>query len=48
MSDRAAKLDRAAIQSMLDASPFIAFLGLTVTHVDAEVGIVEMTMPLRP
>lgn len=41
-------LDDAAIQAMLDASPFIAFLGLTVSKVDAGNGVVEMTMPLRP
>ncbi|MEE4118934.1 MAG: PaaI family thioesterase [Paracoccaceae bacterium] len=37
-----------AVQEMLDASPFIAFLGLTVTEADAGTGRVTMTMPMRP
>lgn len=40
--------DAAWVQDMLDASPFIAFLGLKVTEVDAEAGAVTMTMPIRP
>lgn len=40
--------DAAWVQDMLDASPFIAFLGLTATEVDARAGAVTMTMPLRP
>lgn len=40
--------DAAWVQQMLDDSPFIAFLGLTVTEVDAEAGAVTMTMPIRP
>lgn len=40
--------DAAWVQQMLDASPFIAFLGLKATEVDAKAGIVTMTMPIRP
>ncbi len=41
-------LDAQAIQAMLDASPFISFMNLTVTGVDAEAGEITMRMPLRP
>ncbi len=41
-------LDAKAIQAMLDASPFISFMNLTVTDVDAEAGEITMRMPLRP
>ena len=33
---------------MLDASPFIAFMNLTVTSLDAAAGEITMRMPLRP
>lgn len=36
------------IQQSLDSSPFISFLGLKVTAVDAKAGTVSMTMPSRP
>lgn len=36
------------IQQALDSSPFIAFLGLKVTAIDAAAGSVSMTMPSRP
>ena len=36
------------IQAMLDASPFIAFMNLTVTSLDAAAGEITMRMPLRP
>lgn len=36
------------IQRMLDSSPFIAFLGLTVEAVDTAAGTVSMRMPMRP
>jgi uncharacterized protein (TIGR00369 family) len=36
------------VQAMLDASPFIAFLGLSVTEADAAAGRVAMSMPMRP
>ena len=35
-------------QGYMDASPFIAFLGLRITETDAEAGTVTMTMPIRP
>lgn len=35
-------------QASMDASPFIAFLGLKITQVDDETGSVVMTMPIRP
>jgi len=41
-------LDTAAVQAMLDGSPFAVFLGLRVTKADAAAGRVEMTMPMRP
>ncbi|PKP85807.1 MAG: PaaI family thioesterase [Alphaproteobacteria bacterium HGW-Alphaproteobacteria-2] len=41
-------LDAAGVQAMLDGSPFIGFLGLRVTEVDADAGRVSMTMPMRP
>ena len=41
-------LDADQIQAMLDASPFISFMNLTVTNVDAEAGEITMRMPLRP
>jgi uncharacterized protein (TIGR00369 family) len=36
------------IQEMMDASPFIAFLGLRATALDVAAGTVTMTMPMRP
>ena len=41
-------LGRTEVQAMLDDSPFISFLGLQVTEVDAGAGRVSMTMPMRP
>ncbi|MBZ8134347.1 thioesterase [Afifella sp. IM 167] len=38
----------ADIQAHLDASPFIAFLGLHCSELDAEAGTLAMTMKLRP
>ena len=43
-----APLDTREIQAMLDASPFINFMNLTVTSLDAEAGEITMRMPLRP
>jgi uncharacterized protein (TIGR00369 family) len=40
--------DVETVQGWLDRSPFIAFLGVRVEVVDAEAGIVTMTMPARP
>ena len=49
MSDTAqGGLTAEAVQAMIDASPFGAFLGLTVTEADAAAGRVAMTMPMRP
>lgn len=42
------RLDRTQVQTMLDGSPFISFLGLQVIEVDADAGRVTMTMPMRP
>jgi uncharacterized protein (TIGR00369 family) len=36
------------IQAMLDASPFISFMGMKVVAVDPEAQSLTMTMPLRP
>lgn len=35
-------------QAYMDASPFIAFLGLKITQADEAAGSVTMTMPIRP
>jgi uncharacterized protein (TIGR00369 family) len=42
------KLDAAAVQAILDGSPFIASLGLTVVDLDHAKGEIVMRMPLRP
>ncbi|WP_322515730.1 PaaI family thioesterase [Rhodopseudomonas palustris] len=41
-------LDQAQIEAMLQASPFIAFLGLTVTSLDAAKQEIVMRSPMRP
>lgn len=41
-------MDAAAVQEMLDASPFIAFCGLKVTDLDIEAQTITMHAPLRP
>ena len=41
-------LDAAGVQALLDASPFIAFSGLTVVSADAEKGEITMRAPFRP
>ncbi len=41
-------LDQAQIQTMLNESPFISFLGLTVTSLDAANQEIVMRAPLRP
>ena len=41
-------LTPAAIQSMLDASPFIAFTGLVVIELDATKQEITMRAPMRP
>jgi len=43
-----APLSPEQIQASLDASPFIAFSGLTVVSTDAEKGEVTMRCPMRP
>ncbi len=43
-----APLTAEEIQAMLDASPFIAFMNLRVTSLDAAAGEITMRMPLRP
>jgi uncharacterized protein (TIGR00369 family) len=42
------KLDVAGVQAILDASPFIASLGLKVVSVDHAKGEISMQMPLKP
>jgi uncharacterized protein (TIGR00369 family) len=42
------KLDAASVQAILDASPFIASLGLKVVSVDHAKGEISMQMPLKP
>jgi uncharacterized protein (TIGR00369 family) len=42
------KLDAAGVQAILDASPFIASLGLKVVSVDHAKGEISMQMPLKP
>lgn len=44
MTDR---LSVADAQAMMDASPFIAFLGLKITDADEATNAVTMTMPMR-
>lgn len=49
MSDApATKLDAAAVQAILDRSPFMAFLGLRVVSLDHDKALIVMSMPLRP
>jgi uncharacterized protein (TIGR00369 family) len=42
------KLDAAGVQAILDASPFIASLGLKVVSVDHAKGEISVQMPLKP
>lgn len=44
MTDRMSVTDA---QAMMDASPFIAFLGLKITKADEATNTVTMTMPMR-
>jgi uncharacterized protein (TIGR00369 family) len=39
---------QASIQSWLDSSPFIRFMGLELLEADSERGTIAMKMPLRP
>ena len=41
-------LDQSQIEAMLKQSPFISFLGLTVTALDAGKQEVVMRAPMRP
>ena len=41
-------LDAPALQELLDASPFISFMNLTVVSADPEAQELTVTMPLRP
>lgn len=43
-----APLDQGQIEAMLKQSPFISFLGLTVTALDADKQQVVMRSPMRP
>jgi uncharacterized protein (TIGR00369 family) len=42
------RLDAAAVQAILDRSPFIGFLGLRVISVDHDKTEIVMRMPMRP
>jgi len=42
------RLDAAAVQAILDRSPFIGFLGLKVISVDHDKTEIVMRMPMRP
>jgi uncharacterized protein (TIGR00369 family) len=42
------RLDTAAVQAILDRSPFISFLGLKVISVDHDKTEIVMRMPMRP
>ncbi len=42
------RLDAAAVQAILDRSPFIGFLGLRVVSVDHDKTEIVMRMPMRP
>lgn len=44
----ATKLDAAAVQAILDRSPFMSFLGLKVVSLDHGAAEIVMTMPMRP
>jgi uncharacterized protein (TIGR00369 family) len=48
LGESPAPLTAAELQASLDASPFIAFSGLTVVSTDAEKGEVTMRCPMRP
>ncbi|MDP6706047.1 MAG: PaaI family thioesterase [Alphaproteobacteria bacterium] len=48
MSKPETPLDAEQIQAMLDASPFISTLGLTVVRADPEAQEVTVAMPLKP
>jgi uncharacterized protein (TIGR00369 family) len=49
MSDTSpTRLDAAAVQAILDRSPFIGFLGLKVISVDHDKTEIVMRMPMRP
>ena len=41
-------LSQQAVQELLDASPFISSMGLQVTSMDVEQGVISMRMPMRP
>ena len=41
-------LSQAAIQELLDNSPFISFMGLTVDSMDTEKDLIVLRMPMRP
>lgn len=39
---------QSSIQSWMESSPFIRFMGLELTQADPERGIIAMKMPMRP
>ncbi len=41
-------LSQAEIQAILDNSPFIAFMGLTVDSMDIDKDLIVLRMPMRP
>lgn len=41
-------MSQTAIQELLDNSPFISFMGLTVESMDTEKDLIVLRMPMRP
>lgn len=41
-------MSQAGIQELLDNSPFISFMGLTVESMDTEKDLIVLRMPMRP
>ncbi|NKB60088.1 MAG: hotdog fold thioesterase [Alphaproteobacteria bacterium] len=41
-------MSQAEIQALLDNSPFISFMGLTVDSMDTEKDLIVLRMPMRP
>lgn len=47
-SDAKGPLSRDELQAMLDRSPFISFMGLTITEADPAKELITMTCAMRP
>ncbi len=48
MSEAPAPLSKDELQAMLDRSPFISFMGLTITEADPAKELITMTCAMRP